>query len=359
MKSAPGSGRSDPFKLQQYPHRRRNPLTGQWVLVSPHRLSRPWRGQTEAPAEERLPSYDPCCYLCPGNLRAAGNRNPDYTDTFAFDNDFPAVLPDSPEGSWSDSGLLTASAERGRCRVICFSPRHDLSLARMDPSGVEQVVETWRREVAQLAGIPWVNYVQVFENKGALMGCSNPHPHCQIWATQSIPDEPWREQEGQARYLSETGGCLLCRYLERELELGERVVFRTPEFLAVVPFWAVWPFELMLIPTTHFSSFAQLSDNGAVDLASALKQAAVRYDNLFQTSFPYSMGFHQAPCDGRPHPEWHFHAHFYPPLLRSATVRKFMVGFEMLATPQRDLTPETAAAMLRDLSEIHYLDGAR
>ncbi len=357
MKAAPGSRRTDPFDLQQHPHRRRNPLTGQWVVVSPHRLSRPWRGQTETPAAEHLPRYDASCYLCPGNLRASGERNPDYLHTFSFDNDFPALLPDSPAGALSDPGLLAAVAERGRCRVICFSPRHDLTLARMDQPGIERVVEAWRREAVELAGIPWVNYVQVFENKGALMGCSNPHPHCQIWATESIPDEPLREQDGQARYLAETGTCLLCSYLKRELELGQRVVFETAGWAAVVPFWAVWPFELLILPKAHFPDFAGLPVEAAADLACALRMATIRYDNLFQTSFPYSMGFHQAPCDGRSHTEWHFHAHFYPPLLRSATVRKFMVGFELLATPQRDLTPESAAAMLRSLPGIHYLGG--
>jgi UDPglucose--hexose-1-phosphate uridylyltransferase len=358
MKTAPQRCRNDPFDLQQHPHRRRNPLTGQWVLVSPHRLSRPWRGQQETPACEHLPPYDSSCYLCPGNQRASGARNPDYSTTFAFDNDFPGLLPDSPDGGLSDTGLLIAAAERGLCRVICFSPRHDLSLARMDEVAIERVVETWRREVAELSRISWANYVQVFENKGTLMGCSNPHPHCQIWATESVPDEPLREQERQGRYLAETGRCLLCSYLKRELELRQRVIFETAGFLAVVPFWAVWPFELLLVPKIHFPGFPELPAEESADLARALKMATVRYDNLFQTSFPYSMGFHQAPCDGRSHPEWHFHAHFYPPLLRSATVRKFMVGFEMLATPQRDLTPETAAAMLRSLPEAHYRDSA-
>lgn len=345
-----------PFDLQHHPHRRRNPLTGRWVMVSPHRLSRPWQGKTEPLPDEHLPEYEPTCYLCPNNVRASGDRNPDYRSTFVFDNDFPGLLPDSPSGTIDDSGLLLAKGERGRCRVICFSPRHDLSLARMDSAGIDRVVETWCREDAQMGRIAWVQYVQVFENKGALMGCSNPHPHCQIWATESIPDELAREQSGQAQHLAEFGDCLLCRYVRRELELHERVVLETSHFVAVVPFWAVWPFELLLIPRDHIPGFSGLNDPMRGDLAQILKGIAVRYDNLFQTSFPYSMGFHQAPSAGASHPEWHFHAHFYPPLLRSATVRKFMVGFEMLASPQRDLTAETAASMLRSLSGLHYRD---
>ncbi len=338
------------------PHRRLNLLTGEWVLVSPHRARRPWLGQVEKTHGEQLAAYDPDCYLCPGNRRSTGPVNPAYTETFVFDNDFAALLPpeteDEPE-EWSE-GLFSAESETGLCRVICFSPRHDLTLPELDQAAVEAVVRTWTEQTADLGGRDFIQYVQVFENKGATMGCSNPHPHSQVWATGHIPVEPALEQERQAAYLEEKDACLLCDYLEAERKSGERVVASNAAFTALVPFWAIWPFEVMLVAHRHIGSLPELTADETAGLADIIRQVTIRYDNLFETSFPYSMGFHQAPFDGQEHPEWHLHAHFYPPLLRSATVRKFMVGYELLAMPQRDLTAETAAARLRELSGVHY-----
>ena len=340
--------------LQEHPHRRYNPLTGEWVIVSPHRLRRPWRGQVETPPRESRPAYDPDCYLCPGNERAGGACNPSYTGTYVFDNDFPALLPDTPSGEVDVQRLIVAEAERGICRVVCFSPRHDLTLPELEPAALRRVVDTWAEQTEDLGAQPLVNYVQVFENKGAMMGASNPHPHGQIWATEHLPNEPAKEQVAQLAYRAAYGSCLLCHYLALELAQGERIVCANDHFVALVPFWATWPFETMIISRRHVASLPDLSGDERDALADLLQRLTTRYDNLFQTSFPYSAGFHQRPTDGDPHPEWHLHAHFYPPLLRSATVRKFMVGFEMLGTPQRDLTAETSAARLRALSERHY-----
>jgi len=342
------------FNMEEHPHRRYNPLIQEWVLVSPHRTKRPWLGQVEkVPAEEK-PEYDPNCYMCPGNTRASGARNPDYTGTFVFDNDFAALLPDTPEGELVRGGLLIARSERGICRVVCFSPRHDLTLAEMEATAIRRVVDVWAEQYLELGRYPFINYVQIFENKGAMMGCSNPHPHGQIWSNESLPNEPAREDAAQAAYFSERGSCLLCDYLALEQAEGERIVCQNDHFLALVPFWAIWPFEIMVLSKRHVASLAELEDVERGALADIIKRVTVRYDNLFQVSFPYSMGFHQQPTDGRDHPHWHLHAHFYPPLLRSATVRKFMVGYEMLADPQRDLTAEASASRLRALAETHY-----
>ena len=349
-----------PNPLLEQPHRRFNPLTQEWVLVSPHRARRPWLGQVEKVPSEDLPAYDPTCYLCPGNARAGGYQNPPYTSTFVFDNDFSALLlPEqgTPMGSESlpgPSALFRAEPAAGICRVVCFSPRHDLTLPQMSQSEVESVLRTWSEQTQELGSLDFINYVQVFENKGAIMGCSNPHPHSQIWAVSHLPVEPAKELAAQQSYLKQQGSCLLCDTLAAERRSGERIVAENDHFTALVPFWAVWPFELLVIAHRHSGSLPELDDAELSALADLLRRVTARYDNLFEISFPYSMGFHQAPSDGEAHPEWHLHAHFYPPLLRSATVRKFMVGFEMLAMPQRDLTPETAAARLRQLSDKHY-----
>lgn len=342
------------------PHRRYNPLTQEWLLVSPHRARRPWLGQVEKIAPEDLPRYDPTCYLCPGNTRAGGHQNPAYTSTFVFENDFSALLPPergeapSSNSSPGHSSLFVAEPASGICRVVCFSPRHDLTLPQMSQAEVEQVVHTWSEQTRELGSLDFINYVQVFENKGAVMGASNPHPHSQIWAVSYLPVEPAKELAAQQNYLQKHGGCLLCDALAAERLSGERIVASNEHFTALVPFWAIWPFELLVIAHRHAGALPELDTAECAALADLLRRVTARYDNLFEISFPYSMGFHQAPCDGQPHPEWHLHAHFYPPLLRSATVRKFMVGFEMLAMPQRDLTPETAAARLRELSDTHY-----
>jgi len=338
------------------PHRRLNPLTREWVLVSPHRDKRPWQGQVEKPSAEQLPAYDPDCYLCPGNLRHSGTRNPAYTGTFVFENDFPALLPpggNADEESFEE-GLLVARPEAGRCLVVCFSPRHDLSLPELDQPMVEAVVRTWIEQTRELGSLDYIHYVQIFENKGAMMGASNPHPHSQIWGTRGLPNEPAKELRSQAEYYSEYGRCLLCDAIGEEVRRGERLVVENEHFVALVPFWAVWPFELLVASRNHRSSLLDLTAPETSALASILRDVTARYDNLFEASFPYSMGFHQAPMDGVSHDEWHLHLHFYPPLLRSATVRKFMVGFEMLGMPQRDITPEKAAARLRALNGTHY-----
>ena len=339
------------------PHRRLNPLTREWVLVSPHRAKRPWLGQVEKAPAENLPPYDPACYLCPGNERAGGVRNPAYTSTFVFDNDFAALFPRSSAPLLpSASPLFTVEPVPGLCRVICFSPRHDLTLPELSLPEVEAVVRAWTDQSRDLGAHDFVNYVQVFENKGEIMGCSNPHPHSQVWASGHIPNEPAKELSAQVDYLRERGSCLLCDYLaaERSAKSGERIVAANEHFTALVPFWAVWPFEILLLANRHTAWLTDLAAPEVTALADLLRRVTARYDNLFEVSFPYSMGFHQAPTDGPPYPAWHLHAHFYPPLLRSATVKKFMVGYEMLAMPQRDLTPETAAERLRALSEQHY-----
>ncbi|MGA2324804.1 MAG: UDP-glucose--hexose-1-phosphate uridylyltransferase [Bryobacteraceae bacterium] len=335
------------------PHRRYNPLTSEWVLVSPHRTERPWQGQVEPVARELQPVYDPDCYLCPGNPRAGGARNPHYTSTFVFENDFAALRLDTPLERFEERGLLVAETEPGICRVICFSPRHDLTVSRMDLPALREVVNTWTAQYQELGLNPSINYVEIFENRGAMMGCSNPHPHCQVWANRTLPNEPLKEQQSQAAYHGTKTSCLLCDYRALECAAGERVVCQNTSFVALVPFWAVWPFETLLLPKRHATALDELTATEPDDLADILKRLTTRYDNLFQASFPYTMGFHQRPTDGEAHPKWHLHAHFYPPLLRSATVRKFMVGYEMLAMPQRDITPETAAARLRDSSETH------
>jgi UDPglucose--hexose-1-phosphate uridylyltransferase len=352
------------------PHRRYNPLTNDWVLVSPQRTQRPWLGQVEATPPEHLPPYDPTCYLCPGNARAGGVKNPQYTSTFVFDNDFAALIPDDLDASSNSrfpstprrrrpddpSPLLRAEAEPGKCRVVCFTPRHDLTLALLSVPEIESVIHTWTEQTQSLGAVDYINYVQVFENKGAAMGASNPHPHSQIWASRHIPNEPAKEFSAQENYINQHSTCLLCDYLRVERERRERIVIANEHFTVLVPYWAIWPFETLLLAHRHVGSLSDLNDAEVTALADILKRLTTRYDNLFNVSFPYSMGFHQTPSKGGTYPAHHFHAHYYPPLLRSATVRKFMVGYELLAMPQRDLTAESAAGRLRELSEVHYLE---
>lgn len=339
------------------------------MLVSPHRALRPWQGQVEEIPNEVLPTYDPSCYLCPGNSRVGGFQNPPYKGTFVFDNDFPALLLPGAEFSpdreirQAETDLATraqpdwlfrAEMVSGICRVVCFSERHDLTLPEMALNDVEAVLQTWSEQTAELGENDFIRYVQVFENKGAMMGCSNPHPHSQIWATSFIPNEPAREQAAMCAYLETHGTCVVCDLLHHERENKQRLVCENEHFSAFVPFWAVWPFEILVIAHRHVASLPDLNKAEIASLADLLHRVTVRFDNLFRISFPYSMGFHQSPFDGKAHKESHLHLHFYPPLLRSATVRKFMVGFEMLGMPQRDLTSETAAERLRGLSETHF-----
>lgn len=339
--------------LSEHPHRRLNPLTGDWILVSPHRAQRPWQGKLEHVPAAPLAPYEASCYLCPGNERAGGAINPQYDGTFVFDNDFSALLPQTPPETYEESGLVVAAGEQGICRVMCFSPRHDLTLAEMEDHQILRIINVWTDEFASLGERPYVGYVQIFENKGEMMGCSNPHPHCQIWAEKTVPVEPARETAHLQRYRDVRGGCLLCEYLRLELKKGDRIVFANDGFVALVPFWAVWPYETLLLPRRHAGVLPDLSGMERECFADALRRLTVRYDNLFESSFPYSAGIHQAPT-GEAHPEWHMHMHFYPPLLRSASVRKFMVGYEMLANPQRDITAEVSALRLRELPDFHY-----
>lgn len=338
-----------PHIFQSSTHRRFNPLTREWVVVSPHRTHRPWQGQVEQQQMEPSQVYDPNCYLCPGNVRAGGHRNPPYTSTFVFDNDFAALQPAASPArvDFEKKGILVAHSESGICRVVCFSPRHDLTLSRMPVSEIRSLVDVWVEESQSLGQQPDISYVQIFENRGLMMGCSNPHPHGQIWATSTVPNEPGKEQESLAAYHAQHGSCLLCDYIRLEEASGERVVCANNDFIAVVPFWAIWPYETLVVSRSHVGSMGALTAEARSALADILQCLTVRYDGLFQTSCPYSMGFHQQPTDEEEHNEWHFHAHFYPPLLRSASVRKFMVGFEMLGSPQRDITPEYAAERLR------------
>ena len=339
------------FDLGRTPHRRWNPLLREWVLVSPHRNQRPWQGQVEKSSPEKIPQYDPSCYLCPGNSRAGGNRNPNYRSTFVFDNDYAALRTDITPGEFDSSGLIVARTERGTCRVICFSPHHDLTISNMGLDDITRVVEVWSEQYRELGAADWIQYVQIFENRGEMMGASNPHPHCQVWANETIPNYPAAEQTSLLEFSHRRSACLLCEYLKLEQAEKLRLVCYNDFFTAVVPFWAVWPFEVLVLANAHATGMDQLSQDAQRGLADIVKRTTSRYDNIFGVSFPYSMGFHQRPTDGREHPEWHLHAHFYPPLLRSATIRKFMVGYEMLAGPQRDITPEAAAERLRGVSE--------
>ncbi len=335
--------------LIEEPHRRYNALTGEWILVSPHRAKRPWQGKVEKIAEIPRAKYDETCYLCPGNERAGGVKNPEYKETFVFQNDFSALIPESSGFQFNENNLLIAKGEAGLCRVICFSPRHDLTLADMEKEEIKKVVDVWQNQYDELGRLPYINYVQIFENKGELMGCSNPHPHGQIWAQKSIPVEPNKEETQMKKFFKKEGKSLLKEYLKLELRKKERIVYQNDDFAVLVPFWAVWPFETMIVSKRHFANLLQIKEKEKYSLAEAIKEITARYNKLFGISFPYSAGIHQSPTDNKPHPEWHFHMHFYPPLLRSATVRKFMVGYEMLANPQRDITPEVSAQRLREI----------
>ena len=319
------------------------------MLVSPNRTQRPWQGQTEKPIAPAALDYDPDCYLCPGNMRAGGARTDKYTGTYVFENDYAALKLDAPRFSNDEGGksLLVAEGESGVCRVICFSPRHDLTLAKMSLEEIRAVVDVWSEQYVELGTRDDIGYVQVFENRGAMMGASNPHPHGQIWASRSVPNEVVAELSGQQAYWAEKNEVLLCAYLALEEALGERFVEVNAGFVAVVPYWAVWPFEVMILPRRHITQLQEMTNTERLDFAAILQAVAATYDQVFDTPFPYSMGLHPAPCDGNQHPEWQFHAHLYPPLLRSATIRKFMVGFELLGGPQRDITPESAAETLR------------
>ena len=333
--------------LQDYSHKRFNILTGEWVLVSPHRAKRPWQGQNEAVNNEKRPSYDESCYLCPGNTRINGEVNPEYTDVFVFTNDFAALQNDSPTFNVND-GLLKAQSETGICKVICFSPDHSKSLADMSASEIQKVVFTWQKEFKELSENPKINYVQIFENKGAVMGCSNPHPHGQIWSQSSLPNEVYKKNTQQLNYYNNNNSSLLGDYLTQELEKNERIIFENDGFVVLVPFWAIWPFEAMIVPKKQQANILEMTEEETLQYGEAIAVLTKAYDQIFNTSFPYSSGIHQAPTDGNENKHWHWHMSFYPPLLRSASVKKFMVGYEMFGTPQRDITPEQAVKMIKD-----------
>jgi UDPglucose--hexose-1-phosphate uridylyltransferase len=340
--------------LINIPHRRKNILTGEWVLVSSQRTNRPWQGEISKPADQQRRSYEPACYLCPGNKRANGDFNPPYKGTFVFTNDFSALLENIPSVKKNKDDLLIMKAEKGICRVVNFTPRHDLTLAEMQESEIEDVINTWQNEFRSLGAHPKINYVQIFENKGLLMGNSNPHPHGQIWAQESIPTEPLKELKQFKLYYNKRKRGLLAEYIKLEQRLKERIVYENGSFIVLVPFWAVWPFETIIVSKRRISNILELRMAERKDYADAMSIITKKYDNLFKTSFPYSAGLHQAPTDGKRYTEWHFHMHFYPPLLLSAEIKKFMVGYEMLAEPQRDITPEYSAKVLNELPAIHY-----
>ncbi len=335
-------------ELQKFSHKRYNILTGEWVLVSPHRMNRPWQGQEENTVTTNQPKHDPNCYLCPGNTRASGIRNPDYSSTFVFDNDFAALQYPIPPFHLEEE-LFQAASEKGVCKVVCFSPDHSKTLARMGISEIEDVVLLWQREFVALAGKDYINYVQIFENKGAIMGCSNPHPHGQIWAQYSIPNEALKKDKRQKRFFKKHKVSLLQAYVHQELEKKERVLFENEHMVVLIPFWGVWPFETMILPKIQEPSIGSLSDSARFSMAEAISKITQAYDKLFQCSFPYSSGIHQAPTHIKDNSHWHWHMSFYPPLLRSATVKKFMVGYEMFGMPQRDITPEKSAVILKKL----------
>jgi UDPglucose--hexose-1-phosphate uridylyltransferase len=345
----------DTFVCTKQPHRRYNLLTGEWILVSPQRAKRPWSGQLEKPVSPHIDAYQADCYLCPQNTRAGGAINPPYTTTFVFTNDFGALLPDAGPCANKKDRLLQSKPEQGICRVICYSPRHDLTLGRLPIKNIIDVIDTWIDEFTSLSSHKDIGYVQIFENRGSMMGCSNPHPHGQIWASACIPTLPEREGIEQKKFLSQSHSCLLCDYLEREESEKSRLLFRNDSFAVLVPFWAVWPFETLLIPRFHAPSIDAMDDKQKRDLAAIMIQLETAYDNLFKVSFPFSMGIHQQPSDGGKYPEWHWHIHYYPPLLRSHSIKKHMVGYELLAMVQRDITAEEAAERLRNLPRCHFM----
>jgi UDPglucose--hexose-1-phosphate uridylyltransferase len=342
------------FDFNEHSHIRQNPLTGDWVMVSPHRTKRPWQGKTEDIVKDSRPQYDPTCYLCAGNQRMNGKLNPNYSGTYVFQNDFAALQSDVPQGKIKKGGLFKAESVKGECRVICFSPRHDLTLAKMETPDIRKVVDTWVSEFEDFCTQKDIHYVQIFENKGEIMGCSNLHPHGQIWASSNIPLEILKESKQQKNYFQEHKKTLLEDYWQVEVSEIERIVVENNSFIVVVPFWATWPFETLVIPKRPMAYIPEMNESEKNDLADIVKKLTIRYDNLFNSSFPYSAGIHQAPINVGDLEGWHWHIHFYPPLLRSATVKKFMVGYELLANPQRDITPESAARQLRSSSEIHY-----
>ena len=334
--------------LDNFSHKRRNILTDEWVLVSPHRAKRPWQGQEEEIATPQKKSYDENCYLCATNTRITGDVNPDYKDVFVFKNDFAALNTEAKPFTVNNN-LLQAESEQGICKVVCFSPDHSKSLADMTVKNIEKVVKIWQKEFTELGSLETINYVQIFENKGAVMGCSNPHPHGQIWSQSSIPNEVFKKDNQQKKYFNEKKSSLLGDYLQQEITAKERIVYENDSFLVLVPFWAVWPFETMIIPKKHQKDINEMSENDVHLFADAISNITRKYDKLFHCSFPYSSGIHQAPTNGKSNEYWHWHMSFYPPLLRSATVKKFMVGYEMFATPQRDITAESAAKILQKL----------
>ena len=340
--------------FNQLSHRRKNILTGEWVLVSPNRTKRPWQGKKEIKTKINSINYDPDCYLCPGNLRVNNEKTPTYSDTYSFTNDFSALL-DLRENNFKE-GLLEAHSESGICKVLCYSPNHSITIPLMSINEILLVIKLWQDEYKNLGSLKSINHVQIFENKGEIMGCSNAHPHGQIWAQKRIPKEVEKKQFHQKEYYKKNNTSLLLDYLNQELELRERIICENSSFLALIPYWAVWPFETMIIPKKQHKSILSFSGNELVDYAKILKKLTTKYDNLFNTSFPYSSGIHQAPTDNKKNKEWHMHMSFYPPLLRSANVKKFMVGYEMFAEPQRDITAETAAEKLRNCSEKHFTE---
>ena len=342
------------FKTNEHPHRRYNPLLDEWILVSPHRNKRPWQGQNEKVHQDNRPEYDAECYLCPGNVRSNGIQNPEYKDCYVFENDFSALLKDDVSFKNNNTSLFQLKPERGINKVVCFSPKHNLTLPEMEVSAIEKVVQTWAEQYVELGSHDFINYVQIFENKGSVMGCSNPHPHGQIWAQSSLPTQIEKTQRSLRAYYEKHKSSLLKDYLEEELKKEDRIVTENAHFVALVPFWATWPYEIMIISKRHFGNIIAMTNEEKTAFAEIIKDVTIRYDNLFETSFPYSSGIHQSPTDRVSHPEWHFHMHFYPPLLRSATVKKFMVGYEMLGEAQRDISPEQSAKILRDLPNIHY-----
>lgn len=342
------------FNNSEHPHRRYNPLLDEWILVSPHRAKRPWQGQNESLPEDNRPEHDKDCYLCAGNTRANGIKNPDYEDCYVFENDFSALLKQEVNYESSNSSLFQLKPERGINKVVCFSPKHNITLPEMEVEAIEKVVETWAAQYIELGSHDYINYVQIFENKGSVMGCSNPHPHGQIWAQSSLPTQVERTQKNLRSYYEKNNSSLLKDYLEEELIQRERIVSENDHFVVLVPFWATWPYETMIISKRHFGNIIAMNKQETKAYAEIIKEITIKYDNLFETSFPYSAGIHQTPTDRVSHPEWHFHMHFYPPLLRSATVKKFMVGYEMLGEAQRDISPEQSAKILRDLPNIHY-----